>query len=371
MLSDVLCETTNGVETQITTKIDELKELLKQLVGDCATKQCINDKFQAMDEVLSGVERRLKDGFTEVLSVVKTNTARGESLERMFKDIADDVTNVQKSVDRTRSDVEGVMGSIGALSKTVIAVDSMVDTIASKQNENDTKVDKLTSVNETRFEALEKKVDMISTVIMETKTRIDEIGLTHSTDNHGTSTVASSFSGKDVTPLEKGISALKNWTGKAVASIIYDSQKDPFTDQCLFDKVKGKANIALVAFTSEGDLFGGFYDVTVTEQDKAFYDPNMFVFSFESHGRCETPKKFAAKPEKRDKKYVGFLNDDSDGWFVQIGGYPGYFYLGDEKSNTFCVNLSEGFECIEDDTLTGKPNREKFTCTRIVAILLE
>ena len=68
---------------------------------------------------------------------------------------------------------------------------------------------------------------------------------------------------------------------------------------------------------------------------------------------------------------VGFYKDDSDGLFVDfwVDGAGGFF-LGNEKSETWCVDLSDGFEGIEDTTLTGT-NREKFTCTRLVAIQLE
>ena len=167
------------------------------------------------------------------------------------------------------------------------------------------------------------------------------------------------------------VSDLKEWTGKGSATIIFDSTVDEFTDQGLFDKVKGKANIAIVAFTSDGDMFGAFYTVAVTEQDEAVKDQNMFIFSFESRGRCETPQRFVVKTVVRNKKLVKFFKNDSDGWFVGFGGCYGFFDLGNEKSKTWCYNLSNGFEGIDDDTLTGKGNNENFTCTRVVAIRLE
>ena len=89
------------------------------------------------------------------------------------------------------------------------------------------------------------------------------------------------------------INALKEWTGKARATKIYDSTVDEFTGNGNFNKVKGMPNIALVGFTTDGDVFGGFYSVAVTEQDEFLYDPNMFIFSFETHGRCNTPQKFS------------------------------------------------------------------------------
>ena len=167
------------------------------------------------------------------------------------------------------------------------------------------------------------------------------------------------------------VSALKSWTGKASATIIYDSTVDELSEQGLFNKVRGKRNVALVVFTADGDVFGGFYTVAVTEQKEAFYDPDMFVFSFESRGRCETPQRFAVKNKVRSYASVRFDKDNSYGIFVNVGGISGCVVLGNEKSDTSCFNLSYGFVGIEDDTLTGKPDWGRFTCTRIIAVHLQ
>ena len=100
------------------------------------------------------------------------------------------------------------------------------------------------------------------------------------------------------------INALREWTGKSSATIIYDSTVDEFTADGLFNKVKGKKDIAVIGFTTDGDVFGGFYSVAVTRQDRNVYDPNIFVFSFESHGRCTTPQRFIVKDVRRKKRTV-------------------------------------------------------------------
>ena len=68
---------------------------------------------------------------------------------------------------------------------------------------------------------------------------------------------------------------LKEWTGKAIATIIYDSTADEFTDGGLFNKVKDKQNIAIIGFTTDGDVFGGFYSVAVTKQEKRLLRPEL------------------------------------------------------------------------------------------------
>ena len=53
--------------------------------------------------------------------------------------------------------------------------------------------------------------------------------------------------------------------------------------------------MALVGFTTDGYMFGGVFSVAVTERDKDFNDPNIFAFSFESHGRCTTRQRFVVR----------------------------------------------------------------------------
>ena len=118
-------------------------------------------------------------------------------------------------------------------------------------------------------------------------------------------------------------------------------------------------------------MFGGFYSVAVTKQEERFYDPTIFVFSFESHGRCMTPQRFVVEDEVRSEKYVRFFKDNSNERFVDVGGWFGYFFLGNKKSDTWCSALSSGFVGIQNTTLTGNTYPDRFTCTRVVAVHLQ
>ena len=168
---------------------------------------------------------------------------------------------------------------------------------------------------------------------------------------------------------------LKAWTGKTHGTVIYDSTADPFTADGLFEKVRGKPNIALVGFTTDGDVFGGFYGVAVTKQDEWFNDPTSFVFSFESHGRCATPQKFVVREGLRRHLGVYFWKNDNRGFvgFWVDGSYG--FFLGNESSRSYCYRTSQGLEGLEDTTLTGKNSPNHFNgpyhhCTRLVAVQL-
>ena len=186
--------------------------------------------------------------------------------------------------------------------------------------------------------------------------------------------ISRAFSGKDLDVMAKGVNALKKWTGKVSATIVYGSKTDPFTLDGLFEKVRGKRNIALIGFTTEGDVFGGFYSVAVTKQDEDFNDQNIFIFSFESHGRCATPQQFAVKEESKEKAYVRFFKNSYG--FVWFGVFcVGGFFLGNERSDSYCGCLSKAFKGLEDTTLTGKNGTWRegpyHHCARLVAFQLE
>ena len=154
-------------------------------------------------------------------------------------------------------------------------------------------------------------------------------------------------------------------------TIVYDSAVDEFTEDCLFQKVRGKPNVAIVATTTDGDVFGGFYSVAAMEQNYSYFDRTIFVFLFESHGRCETPQRFTVKRKWKEGAQVVFLKDDYyGGRFVHLGSGSG-LSLGNEKSRAWCEGLFRGFEGIKDTTLSGEEFPQKFTCCRLVAIQLE
>ena len=170
------------------------------------------------------------------------------------------------------------------------------------------------------------------------------------------------------------VQALMGWTGKESATIIFDSTTDEFTRRGFFDKIRGKPNIALVATTSEGDVFGGFYSVAVNRQSKNSYDRNMFIFSFESHGRCATPQKFCVKEGLRDQVRVRYSKNDNNGFVGFWANGNSGFRLGNENSDSNCFNLSNGFEGVHDTTLTGKngpyDKGPYHHCSRLVAVQL-
>ena len=162
--------------------------------------------------------------------------------------------------------------------------------------------------------------------------------------------------------------ALKQWTGKQSATILFDSNADEFTADGFFDKIQGKPNIAVIGITTDGDVFGGFYSRAVDTQN-GYSDPNIFAFSFESHGRCKTPQKFDLKPWMKIRSGVFLWKNHNKGfiWFYVHDLWG--FWLGNEKSYSCCRDVSSSFRRLEDTTLSGK-NLEPYRNIRLVAVQL-
>ena len=102
-------------------------------------------------------------------------------------------------------------------------------------------------------------------------------------------------------------------------------------------------------------MFGGFFSVAVEQQGELFFDPKMFVLLIESHGRCETPQQFALKKSER----VGSCEalQERQWGFINFDGSAGCFDFRNGKSNRYCIDLSRGFEDIEETAVTVKKNR--------------
>ena len=151
--------------------------------------------------------------------------------------------------------------------------------------------------------------------------------------------------------------------------VVYDSKVDSLTPDGLFEKIKDKENIALVETTTDGDVFGGFYSRAVTVKGYDVYNPDMFVFSFESHGRCMTPQRFAVIKTKKAWANVGFFHDHGGVVCYLLDGAG--FSLGLRGVGSFCENMSQTFEGLQDSTLTGKDGPGlTHRCKRLVAVQL-
>ena len=166
---------------------------------------------------------------------------------------------------------------------------------------------------------------------------------------------------KSKTLMSKCVDVLKKWTGKTEGRVIFDSVVDEFTTEQFVEKVKNKTNVAVICWTEDGGVFGGFYSDAVTNPNNRNKSCSwIFAFSFVSHGCYTTPQRFLVKEGLKSKVSVRFGHNDILGWFIGFGVDDyGCFGFGNERSKTCCFGISTVFDGIEGTTFLGETEKEQ------------
>ena len=387
MIDDV-CQDVNAYnERVIATKMGELEERLSRQMSGYATEKCVKAESDALKELLIGVETRFGEEHAALVEATNELKAMTKAQASLLEALCGDVKTVSEKVDALCSHTgqpANVEGDVAAKASNVLTVEKKADVVSPDVSSLQKPVDDVRRVfNDKTDEArkAEEERRLAELKAQEERRKAEEAARQNEEKEREekrrkvAAVLRPSFFWKELDAMVDGVIALKEWTGKASATIVYDSKKDEFTHNGIFVKVKGKPNIAVVGFTTYGDIFGGFYSRAVTEQDKDFFDTNIFAFSFEAHWRCATPQRFVLKEERKERAYgerfVDFFKNRVEGfvWFV-FGA--GWFWLGDEVSHSYCKVFSDAFEGLEDTTLTGKTGDSNgpYHCTRIVSIQL-
>ena len=185
--------------------------------------------------------------------------------------------------------------------------------------------------------------------------------------------------GLDDRLLLRGMFMLKTWTEMATATIVYDSTVDPPAKGDFFETILYKENIAVVAFTGDGDVFGVFHNFSLSDQERVT-EPRVFLFSLESHGRCMTPKQFLFECNDLLMNHQHYK--DGQRFFLLCDGNRTYCYLGEpcfedllieklglEKKSS-PVDITSCFQGVDKTVLIGDGPDTTTFITRLVAIHL-
>ena len=155
------------------------------------------------------------------------------------------------------------------------------------------------------------------------------------------------------TPLTGISRVFSDWFGTANAKILYDSDVDEFCSATFARHILSRDNVAVVATTDDGDVFGGICAAAVTSLFTQHVDPSICLFSFESHGRCPTPARFPQARPEDNPAFVEVWKNDQRG-FLAFGGVSGGFVcVGDERLYSCADSLADAFEGLDNTTLTG------------------
>ena len=136
----------------------------------------------------------------------------------------------------------------------------------------------------------------------------------------------------------------------------------------LFDAIRDKPNIAVVATTADGRTFGVSYTRPVTRINTRSLDPTIsaFVFRPDEDVPFET---FGVKDEHRATIAVTFSDGSRSGHVRVADDGVGELWIGSEVSDSYSEQLSAVFAGMSDDSLTGSSGRDRpFHCRRVVAL---
>ena len=88
---------------------------------------------------------------------------------------------------------------------------------------------------------------------------------------------------------------LKQFVNKKKGEIVFDSDKDNWNDNTIFnERIIGRSCVAVVIEDTKGNRFGGYVHKQIESIDstETMRDQNAFLFSLNSNGRLKQPMKF-------------------------------------------------------------------------------
>ena len=375
------------VEVVVSQKVGELKNDIIAPDTDYAKTADVDSKLEAMREAITSVEKRFQKEHDRLFQSIKnfaqpampdiytstrlhSFTPRGlcaPRASRLYTNtshlcqmlyLCNEVTALSKTLDSVSSSVSTLAAKVDGITSDLATVKTRLDTVGPLVEQTHAIVmaeEEKHSAEEAAARAARQRVEEARRLAEE---RVQAVY------RH------------DLEALAGQIQTLRRWTGREKAAIVYDSEVDAFTDDGIFAKLKNKPHIAVIGFTTDGDVFGGYYSVPVKEQNERYYDPSIFAFSFESRGRCRTPRRFPVVDGWKQSIFIKLWKNDSHGfvlfWVYNVGG----FCMGNLASSSYCNNMSRAFQRMQDTTLTGDTSHVHVKgpyhhCMRLIAIQFE
>ena len=165
---------------------------------------------------------------------------------------------------------------------------------------------------------------------------------------------------------------IEQWTHKKITNLLFSTMKDDWSiETSTFDtKIFGKENILIVIEDSNKNLFGCFINSPINsyftnysnKNSKRIEDPNSFVFTLRSNGRCLKPTNFPMKYQNRMSAFT-LYHKDHKSLFTVGNGYDIVIYKGLNKCNSFCSQFSFDYGNYSN-VLTGTSREDGFVPER-------
>jgi hypothetical protein len=140
---------------------------------------------------------------------------------------------------------------------------------------------------------------------------------------------------------------LEQWTGKKCNEVIFDSDKDNWSQNTSVfdDRVKGKSNLMFVIEDTNNNKFGSYITASIKTTANNEQDSNAFLFSLKSNGRVNGMYKFEIKSNGAPR--ACYLYNKSDGCmfgFGDAGCFNMWIYKENSKGNSGCKPIDSYYD---------------------------
>ena len=163
-----------------------------------------------------------------------------------------------------------------------------------------------------------------------------------------------------------GMDRLADWTGKKVQGVLFDSVIDDFHPRVFASRVLNKKNIAVIAFTENGDVLGAFHNGVVSRPQTRTRVKSAFLFSLGNFLGTAPVRMFPAIADHPE--VTVFTSEPSK--LISFGSVVGTtmtsFTIANTEAHSMGLNLVFGFDGWGQSTYPDK--HMTFKTTRVVAV---
>ena len=90
--------------------------------------------------------------------------------------------------------------------------------------------------------------------------------------------------------ITNNINKLEEWSKLKFNQIVYDSDIDGKSNEIFRNKIINHSHLYFIVIDDKNNVFGYYFPGKIDNIGNDIYDPNIFMFSLNSNGRCDVMK---------------------------------------------------------------------------------
>ncbi|KAL7715192.1 TLDc domain-containing protein [Entamoeba marina] len=121
--------------------------------------------------------------------------------------------------------------------------------------------------------------------------------------------------------INKSLSFLNEWSNKQHYQFIFDSNSDGdgWTNNVLHDRVLHKSNLYFISSDNNGNIYGGYINNRIDEDNSYIKDNNIFIFSLQRNGKVKN-KRYEIKKGNESYAFKLCEKNERHGRLYEFGG---------------------------------------------------